>query len=112
MLVICILGLVGFMEKGYVMLKVEVWGVFIEDDKILLVYEKEDGCWMLLGGYVDVGLLVVESVEKEVFEEVGIKVKVCYLYVLCYKVKWEYDLDIWDFYKLYFLCECEYCEFL
>ncbi|MGB3623183.1 NUDIX hydrolase [Ketobacter sp. MCCC 1A13808] len=105
-----ILGLVGPMEKGYVTPKVEVRGALIEDDKILLVHEKEDGRWTLPGGYADVGLSAAESVEKEVFEEAGIKVKARYLYALRHKAKWEYDPDTRDFYKLYFLCEREHRE--
>ncbi len=103
-------GLVGPMEKGYVTPKVEVRGALIEDDKILLIHEKQDGLWTLPGGYADIGLSAAENVEKEVLEEAGIQVKARYLYALRHKAKWDFDADTRDFYKLYFLCERDNCD--
>ena len=74
-------------EVGYVTPKVEVRGAIIQDDKILLVQEKEDSLWALPGGYADVGLSPAENVEKEVLEEAGIPVKAHYLYAVRHKAK-------------------------
>lgn len=46
-----------------------------------------------------------ENIEKEIFEEAGIKVKATRLYAVRHKAKEEYDPDIRDFYKIFFLCE-------
>ena len=91
-------------EVGYVTPKVEVRGAIIQDDKILLVQEKEDGLWALPGGYADVGLSPAENVEKEVLEEAGIAVKARYLYAVRHKAKGPYPPDVRDFYKLHFIC--------
>jgi len=91
--------------KGYVTPKVDVRAAIIQDDKILLVKEVTDQLWTLPGGYADVGLSPAENVEKEVQEEAGITVKASRLYSIRHKAKGNYDADIRDFYKLFFLCE-------
>ncbi len=97
-------------SKGYVTPKVDVRAAIFKDDKILLVKEVSDQLWTMPGGYADVGLSPAENVEKEVQEEAGICVKASRLYSIRHKAKGDYDEDIRDFYKLFFICETTGCQ--
>lgn len=99
-----IMELVSDFAQGYATPKVDVRGALIEHDRILLVREKSDGCWTLPGGYADVGLSPAENVIKEIREEAGIAVSATRLYSVRHKAKREYEPDVRDFYKLFFLC--------
>jgi ADP-ribose pyrophosphatase YjhB (NUDIX family) len=93
-------------EKGYATPKIDVRGVVFKDNKILLVKEIIDGGWTLPGGWADPNESPSQSVEREVFEESGFKVKALKLLAL-------YDRDIqghypplpFHVYKAFFLCE-------
>ncbi len=98
-------GLVSEQASGYVTPKVDVRGALIEDDAILLVREQSDGLWTLPGGFADVGLSAARNVEKEVFEEAGLKVSAARLYGVRHKAGSEYSPDVRDFYKMFFLCK-------
>lgn len=90
-------------EIGYQTPKLDSRAAIFQDDKILLVKEK-NGTWSLPGGWVDVDVSVKENVIKEVKEEAGLDVtadlviavqdrekhnlpvyayKVCKIFVLC-----------------------------
>ena len=90
-------------EIGYQTPKIDTRAAIFQEDKILLVKEK-NGKWSLPGGWVDVDVSVKENVIKEVREEAGLKVsadrviavedrekhnqpvyayKVCKIFVLC-----------------------------
>jgi ADP-ribose pyrophosphatase YjhB (NUDIX family) len=88
----------------YVTPQIEVRGAVFRDNKILLVQEKTDRKWSLPGGYADVGLSAKQNVEKEIIEEAGISVQAEHLFAVRHKAKGNYDADIRDFYKLYFIC--------
>ena len=60
-------------ESGYQTPKLDTRAAIIEDDKILLVQER-DGRWALPGGWVDVNCSVRENITKEVKEEAGLDV--------------------------------------
>lgn len=98
-------GLVSESARGYATPKVDVRAALIEDDAILLVRERSDGLWTLPGGFADVGLSAARNVEKEVFEEAGLKVSAARLYCVRHKASANYAPDIRDFYKMFFLCE-------
>jgi len=98
-------NLVTAHTKGYDTPKIDVRGAVFNAGKILLVQEKTDGCWALPGGYADVGLSASENVEKEIEEEAGIRVKARQLYSVRHKAKGDFDPDVRDFYKLYFICD-------
>ncbi len=98
-------SLVSPHAKGYDTPKIDIRAAVFEEEKILLVKEKSDGLWTLPGGYADVGLSPAENIEKEVQEEAGITVRASHLYSVRHKAKGNYDADVRDFYKLYFLCE-------
>ena len=61
-------------ETGYQTPKLDSRAAVFQDDKILLVQEK-NGLWSLPGGWVDVNLSVAENAVKEVKEEAGLDVR-------------------------------------
>jgi ADP-ribose pyrophosphatase YjhB (NUDIX family) len=97
-------GLLSDFAKGYATPKIDVRGAVIEDGRVLLVRERSDGLWTLPGGFADVGLSATENVIKEIQEEAGIRTSVTRLYSVRHKAKQNYDPDIRDFYKMFFLC--------
>jgi len=98
-------ALISAQAKGYVTPTIDVRGAVFRDDKILLVREKTDGRWTLPGGFADVGLSAAENICKEIAEEAGIAASAHLLYSIRHKAKGDYDPDVRDFYKLFFLCE-------
>lgn len=93
------------LEHGYLTPKVDVRGVVFQEDKILMVREKIDGRWSLPGGWADVGLTASEVVEKEVWEEAGIKVKATRLLAVFDKKCHAHPPELYYVYKMFFLCE-------
>jgi len=93
------------LEKGYLTPKVDVRGVIFRGDKILLVQETADGKWSLPGGWADVGHTASEVVEKEVWEESGLNVKVTNLLAVLDKKCHPHPPDLYYAYKLFFLCK-------
>ncbi len=91
--------------SGYETPRVDVRGAVFQGDKILLVKEKLDGLWTLPGGYADVGISAADNIVKEISEEANIEVTARQLYAVVHKARHEYDMDIRDFYKLYFICD-------
>ncbi|MCM1989349.1 NUDIX hydrolase N-terminal domain-containing protein [Oceanirhabdus seepicola] len=64
-------------ELGYITPKVGVNGVvFSEDGKILLERRADDNQWGIPGGWAEVGESPEQSVQREIYEETGLKVKV------------------------------------
>lgn len=62
-------------EIGYQTPKIDCRGAIIQNDKVLLVKER-DGKWSLPGGWVDVNQSVTTNIIKEMLEEAGVHVKV------------------------------------
>jgi ADP-ribose pyrophosphatase YjhB (NUDIX family) len=94
-------------EDGYATPKVDVRAAVFRDDKLLLVKEREDGCWTLPGGWVDVGESPSKAIVREVHEESGYQTRVVKLLAL-------YDRNHprhghpplqHHVYKLFFQCE-------
>ena len=92
-------------EEGYATPKVDVRGVVIQDDKVLLVRERSDGLWTLPGGWADVGNAPGFAVEREIHEESGYEAKAVKLLAL-------YDRNLhghppmeFHVYKAFFRCE-------
>lgn len=98
-------GLVSDFAQGYATPKVDVRGAVIKGNEVLLVRERCDDLWTLPGGFADVGLSAAQNVEKEMFEEAGLKVSATRLYGVRHKAKRPYEPDTRDFYKMFFLCE-------
>ena len=63
-------------DVGHAPLMVTSCGVIIENDKgeILLQKRRDNGCWALLGGSMEIGEKFVEVAKREVFEEAGIEI--------------------------------------
>jgi len=93
------------MEKGYLTPKVDVRGVVIRDDKILMVKETIDNRWSLPGGWADVGYTPKEIAVKEVHEESGMKVKAGRLLAVWDKKCHSHPPDINYVYKIFIHCE-------
>lgn len=93
-------------EKDYATPKVDVRGAVFKDGKILLVKERSDGRWSLPGGWADVGESPSESVEREVQEESGFRVKAKRLAAVYDRDKHPHKpLMHYHIYKLFFICE-------
>ncbi|MDO6589137.1 DNA mismatch repair protein MutT [Loktanella sp. D2R18] len=98
-------GLLASSSEGYATPKIDVRGALIREGRILLVREHRDGVWSLPGGFADVGLSAAQNIRKEFLEEAGLSVEVLQLYALRHKAQNPYDSDLFDYYKLFFLCE-------
>lgn len=91
-------------QTGYATPRVDVRGAVFRDERLLLVRERMDGGWTMPGGWADVGDLPSESVEREVWEEAGFRVK-------ARKVIGVYDanrtgpLEVFHAFKIVFLCD-------
>ena len=94
-------------DTGYGTPKVDVRGVVIKDDQLLMVKERIDGLWTIPGGWADVGDSPAAMAVREVREESGYEVRAVRLLAL-------YDRDAprhghppipWHAYKVFFLCE-------
>lgn len=92
-------------QSGYVTPKVDVRGAIFDVDKILLVQEAHDGSWTLPGGWADVGESPRTAIEREVFEEAGLKVSATHLVGVYDANRIEDALSLFHAYKLLFLCE-------
>ncbi|BAY82307.1 NUDIX hydrolase [Calothrix parasitica NIES-267] len=92
-------------ETGYATPKVDVRGAVFQDNKILLVKERSDGCWTLPGGWADVGESPSESVVKEILEESGYHTKATKLIAVYDRDKQGHPPHPNYIYKLFFQCE-------
>lgn len=90
--------------EGYATPGIDVRGAVLRDNKILLVRESSDGLWTMPGGFADIGISPKENVIKEIREEACLDVTADGLYGIRYKARHDYDQDVRDFYKLFFLC--------
>jgi ADP-ribose pyrophosphatase YjhB (NUDIX family) len=97
-------GLLPDASDGYATPLVDVRAAVIEEDRVLLVQERSDGRWTLPGGFADTGTTAAANVEREVLEEAGLTVRAERLYAVVHKASHDYDADLRDFYKLFFLC--------
>jgi ADP-ribose pyrophosphatase YjhB (NUDIX family) len=92
-------------ERGYATPKVDVRAAVFQEDRLLLVREREDGCWTLPGGWAEVGQSAAESVEREVREESGYIVKAVKLLACWDRNRYPHPSIPFHAYKLVFRCE-------
>lgn len=93
-------------QSGYATPKVDVRGVVVVDGRMLLVREKEDGCWTLPGGWADVCESPSEAVAREIREEAGYEVAVRSLLGVYDRSKHPHVPPFpFHVYKLFFRCE-------
>ena len=93
------------MDVGYATPKVDVRAVVFRNDQLLLVKEKEDGCWTLPGGWADIGDSPSSAVVREVKEESGFEVKATKLLALLDRNLHGHPPIPFHAYKLFFQCE-------
>ena len=93
---------------GYATPKVDVRGaVFDEAGRVLLVREKLDGGrWTLPGGWCDVLDTPTGAIEREIYEEAGLRVRARHLGAVIDREVWGHEppFDVHVF-KLLFVCE-------
>jgi ADP-ribose pyrophosphatase YjhB (NUDIX family) len=92
-------------ERGYATPKVDVRAAVLQNDRILLVRESEDGGWTLPGGWAEVSQSASESVEREVREESGYLVKAVRLLACWDRNHHPHPPIPFHAYKLLFHCE-------
>jgi ADP-ribose pyrophosphatase YjhB (NUDIX family) len=91
-------------DVGYATPKVDVRAAVFDGGRVLMVREREDGCWTLPGGWADVGSAPSVNVVREVREESGYEVEVI-------KLAGVYDRNLhghpaipFHAYKMFFIC--------
>jgi ADP-ribose pyrophosphatase YjhB (NUDIX family) len=92
-------------EVGYATPKVDVRGVVLCHQAILLVREREDNRWTLPGGWVDVWESPSTAVVREVYEESGYHTRAVKLLALYDKNQHAHPPSPYHVYKLFFQCE-------
>ncbi len=92
------------LQPGYATPKVDVRGAVFRDGKILLVREKMDGGWTMPGGWADVGDSPAAGAEREVWEELGFRVKARKI-IGVYDANRTPPLELYHAVKLVFLCD-------
>lgn len=92
-------------SDGYLTPKVDVRGVVLKDNKILLVKENVDGKWSIPGGWADFGYTPSEVAVKEVKEEAGYDVEVVRLLGVHDKRKHSPQKSFMEIYKIFFHCK-------
>jgi len=90
-------------ETGYQTPKLDSRGAIIQDNRILLVQEK-DGKWSLPGGWVDADLSVKENVIKEVKEEAGLDVRADMVIAVLDRKKNNPEIHAFNICKVFILC--------
>jgi ADP-ribose pyrophosphatase YjhB (NUDIX family) len=91
-------------ETGYPTPKVDVRAAVFQDEKILLVKEKNDKRWSLPGGFCDVGLSPAENIVKEIREESGYLTIPKRLLAVLDMNKHPHPPQPYHYYKLFFHC--------
>ena len=92
-------------ERGYVTPKVEVRGVVVRDEKVLLVRETADGCWTLPGGWAEVNETPAEAVVKEIEQESGFRTRAVKLAALYDRRRHGHGETLYHSWKAFFICE-------
>lgn len=92
-------------EAGYATPKLGVRGAVFRDGEVLMVREVFDGLWSLPGGWIDVGDLPSQSIEREVREESGFEARARKLLGVYDRRKWGHPSFPHHVYILVFECE-------
>jgi ADP-ribose pyrophosphatase YjhB (NUDIX family) len=92
-------------ERGYATPKVDVRAAVFQDGRILLVREREDGCWTLPGGWADVGDSPGVTAAREVKEESGFDVRAVKLAAVLDHNRHGHPPIPFHAWKLFFVCE-------
>lgn len=90
-------------EVGYQTPKLDSRAAVFQQDRILLVQEK-DGLWSLPGGWVDVDLSVGENAVKETKEEAGLDVRADFIIAVQDRKKHNPGLYAYNICKVFLMC--------
>ena len=90
-------------DIGYATPKVDVRAAVFDRERVLLVREREDGCWTLPGGWADVGTSPSLNVIREVREESGYESEVVKLAAVYDRNRHDHPPIPWHTYKLFFI---------
>jgi ADP-ribose pyrophosphatase YjhB (NUDIX family) len=91
-------------DLGYATPKVDVRAAVFDQNRLLLVREREDGCWTLPGGWADIGTSPAANTVREVKEESGYDVEVLKLAALYDRNRHGHPPIPSHAYKLFFIC--------
>ena len=92
-------------DVGYTTPKVDVRGVVLRGEEILLVEERSDARWSLPGGWADPGLTPSACIEKEIHEEARLTAKAVRLLAVYDRGSHDHPPNPFSVYKLFFHCE-------
>jgi len=92
-------------QAGYATPKLDIRGVIIKDNKILMVKELIDRHWTLPGGWIDVDEPPSRAAEREVWEESGYNVKARRLLAVYDRNQHGFPPYIFHSYKVFILCD-------
>lgn len=98
-------------EEGYQTPKLDTRAAIFENEKILLVKEK-NGKWSLPGGWVDVNVSVKENTIKEVKEEAGLDVSADRIIAVQDRAKHNLPFYAYGICKIFVLCSVLGGEFI
>ncbi len=93
------------LDENYATPKIDVRGLVLQGDTVLLVQERSDGCWTLPGGWCEINESPKEAMEKELLEETGLTGRATRLLALLDKHKHDHPMQIPHAYKCFFLCD-------
>ncbi len=65
-----------FKKQDFVTPKVGVNMAIMEDENLLIARRKDDGLWEIPGGWAELGETAVECIQREILEELNLKVSV------------------------------------
>ena len=92
-------------EQGYATPKVDVRAAVFRNEEVLMVREREDGCWSLPGGYADVGEPPSEVAVREIMEESGYTTRAVRLLAVYDRDRRNHTPLPFHVYKIFFLRE-------
>ena len=92
-----------FVDHGYQTPKIDTRAVIIENDRILLVRERE-GRWSIPGGWCEYNMTPVENVKKEAKEEAGLDIIVDRLIAVLDRDRYSKPPYPFKVMKMFFLC--------
>jgi ADP-ribose pyrophosphatase YjhB (NUDIX family) len=92
-------------DSGYATPKIDVRSAVFSEGRLLLVREREDGCWTLPGGWADVGDWPSMTAIREVKEESGYDAAVTKLAAVYDRDRHEHPPIPFHAWKVFFICE-------
>jgi ADP-ribose pyrophosphatase YjhB (NUDIX family) len=92
-------------EEGYATPKIDIRAAVFDQERILLVKEREDGLWTLPGGWADVGDAPSFAAVREVKEESGYDIEIKKLAAVYDRDKHDHPPMAYHVYKFFFIGE-------